>query len=137
MHFCISEIIIDIEIHLFFKEIILGLVEADIGEDEIFEQIEHVLLKELLHVRPQHQTFEEFKAIEHNTVTLRIFRGVRAELPYLLTKILDDSLDIFFVFIGVKQNNLECCSFALEYVLAIIPIVTQTHNMLENGHPLM
>jgi hypothetical protein len=58
-------------------------------------------IKESLHLRPHHQTFEKFKAVEDNVIILGIIGSICTQLPDLLTKTFDGFFNIFFIFTSI------------------------------------
>ena len=93
-----------------------------------------MILEESFHFSWQHQTFEKFKAIHDNIIFLRIFSGIWAKRPNLLAEILNQVLNVFFVFVGVEKEGLQSPSLAFEHLFIVG--IGQRHNLLEYVHPI-
>ena len=93
-----------------------------------------MILEESFHFSWQHQTFEEFKAIHDNIIFLRIFSSIWAKRPNLLTEILNQVLNILFVFVWVEKEGLQGPSLTFKHLFVVG--IGQRHNLLENVHPI-
>jgi hypothetical protein len=129
----VAEVVVDVEIHLLFKEPHLRRSDPDIRQNQVAEEVQNVPLEEGSHVRPHHETLEKLQAVEDDVIEFLVLGRARAQLPDFLTKVLDGLLDVFLVLAGIKQDGLEGCSLALEDLLAR---VLQAHDLLEHPHPV-
>ena len=134
LYFSIPEVVVNEDIDFLFKESACSVVDCNVGKDECFKQLIHVLLEEGLHFWPVHQALEEFQAVEHNRVVLLVLRGAGTERPNLKAKVTNGLLHVLLVLVGIEKNGLEGSSLALEDIFIVIG---QLHDFLEHAHPML
>lgn len=54
LNLSISKVVVNIKFNFIIKECYQGLSNADVWENEVFEEMNDITLEELLHIRPKH-----------------------------------------------------------------------------------
>ncbi len=78
LNLVVLEVVIEEELRFVVEHFQDGLVDPQVGHDQLFQQLAHVVDKELLHLRPQNYALEVLQAVEYYAVIFLVLSCVRA-----------------------------------------------------------